>query len=61
MHAAAGQPPDQERVDRAEQDLAPAAAVTEAGNRLQQVDDLRGRKIRIEQQAGAAADFGPAA
>ena len=51
---AAGQPPDQERVDRAEQDLAARGARAQAVVRVEQVLDLRAGEIGIDDQAGLA-------
>ena len=56
MHATAREPPDQEGVDRAEQDLAGLAPRPQPRHRLQEVHDLGGGEIGIEEQASAAAD-----
>jgi hypothetical protein len=50
--AAAGEPPDQKRVDGAEENLAGEAPLAQARNRFQQVHDLGRGEIRIEDQAG---------
>ena len=61
VDAAAGEPPDEERVDRAEEHVARGAPRREPGDRLEEVHDLRGREIRIEEEPRALAHerFGP--
>ena len=58
MHAPAGQPPQQEAVDRAEGELAALRALPGAGYVIEQPGDLRPGEIGIEQQARAPADEG---
>ena len=55
-HLAAGQPPDQERVDGAEQHLAARGAIAQAVERIEQVLDLRAGEIRVDDQAGLLAE-----
>ena len=47
----AGQPPDEERIDGAEQHVAALGALAQAGHRVEQVLDLRAGEIRIERPA----------
>ena len=57
MHAAAGEPPDQKGVDRAEQHLSPHGPLADAGHRLEKVEDLRGREVGVEEQPRPPADL----
>jgi hypothetical protein len=52
MRATTRQSPHQEGVDRPKQDLAPGRARTQAVVRIQQVLDLRPRKIGIDHEPG---------
>ena len=54
VHLAAGEVPEQERVDRAERELAGFRRRARAAHVVEQPGDFRRREIRIEQQAGAA-------
>jgi hypothetical protein len=53
VQSAAGQAPQQKAVDRAEGDLACRRALAQPGNLVKQPADLRGREIRVDDQAGA--------
>ena len=53
---AAGQPPDQEAVHGAEQDLAAGGAGAQAIERVEQVLDLGAGEIRVDHQAGLLAE-----
>jgi hypothetical protein len=50
---AAGQPPDQERVDGAKQDVAALRSHLQAGHGIEQELELRPGEVRVEHQAGA--------
>ena len=52
MHLAAGEPPQQKRVDRAEGELARLRGRPRAGDMVEQPGDLAGGEIWIEQQPG---------
>ncbi len=52
MHLAAGQPPDQKRVDRAGQQLALLGPLAGAGHIVEQPGDFGAGEIGIEQQSG---------
>src|SRR5206468_561850 len=56
MDAAAGEAPDEECVDGAEEDLALGGASAQARLRIEQMFDLGAGEIGIEQQAGALAE-----
>ena len=51
---AAGQAPDQKRIDGAEQHLAALGAIAQTGHRVEQVFQLRAGEVRVEHQARAA-------
>ena len=53
---AAGQPPQQERIDRAEGEFAALGARPCAGDIVEQPGDLGRREIRVEQQSRARCD-----
>src|SRR6185295_6172878 len=53
---AAGQPPQEEAVDRAERELAARRALPRPGDMVEHPGDLGGREIGVEQQAGPVAD-----
>ena len=55
---AAGEPPDQERVDRAEGELAALGLVARALHPVEQPGDLGRGEIRVEEQAGPGRDLG---
>ena len=59
VHAAAGQPPDQQAVDGAEGELAALGASRAPGDVVEQPGDLGGGEIGIEQQPGAFARPAP--
>ena len=48
----AGQPPEQERVDRAEASSPRSARARSAGHGVEDVRDLRAREVRVERQPG---------
>ena len=56
VHAAAREPPDQKRVDGAEQNFSRHTSLPQAGHRLQEVHDLRRREIRVEHEPRAPAN-----
>ena len=56
VHLAAGQPPEQEAVDRAEGELAGLGRRARAVDVVEQPGDLGGGEIGIEQQAGLRRD-----
>ena len=56
VHLAAGQPPQQKAVDRAEQRARRARPRARAGDVVEHPGDLGGGEIRIEQQAGLGRD-----
>src|SRR5262249_59542427 len=51
-----GEPPDEKRIDRAEEDLALLGPAAEPRNRVEQVPDLGAREIGIDDEAGLRAD-----
>ncbi len=51
VDAAAGQSPEEPRIDRAEEHLAPFGAAAEAVVRVQQVRDLRAGEVGVDHQA----------
>ena len=57
MRLAAGQPPDQEAVDGAGQQLAALGALARAFHIVEQPGDLGAGKIRVEQQPGLLREF----
>ena len=57
VHLAAGQPPDQEAVDRAGEKLAALGALARAFHIVEQPGDLGAGKIGVEQQAGLFREF----
>jgi hypothetical protein len=58
VHLAAGQTPQQERIDGAEGQMAGGGERASAFDVVEQPGDLGGREIRIEQQAGLGRDGG---
>ena len=50
----AGQPPEQERVDRAERELAALGTGASAGHGVEDVRDLRAAEVRVQGQARSA-------
>ena len=54
--ASAGEPPDEERVDGAEGDLARLRPLAQAGDGVEQVLHLGAREVRVEHEAGAVAE-----
>ena len=58
VRLAAGQPPEQEAVDRAEGEPAGPRRLARARHMVEQPGDLGGREIGIEQQPGARCDHG---
>ncbi len=52
VRAAAGEPPDQERVDRAEEHIAPLGPGAQAGDRVEHVFELGAGEVWIEHQPG---------
>jgi hypothetical protein len=57
VHVAAGQPPQQKTVDRAEGKFAGMRRGTRAVDGVEQPGNLAGGKIRIEHQSGLGGDF----
>ena len=55
MDAAAGEPPDEEAVDRAEGEV---AALTRAGQGIEQPGELGRREVGVDEEAAALADEG---
>jgi hypothetical protein len=56
MQPAAGQPPQQERIDRAERDFPGAGALGEPGWRIEQPTDFRRGEVRVDDKAGTLGD-----
>jgi len=56
VYFAAGEPPQQERVDGAKGELARARSLARAFDMVEEPGDLRGREIGIEQQSRALRD-----
>jgi len=56
MTAPAGEFPNEERIDSAEQHFAPLAALAETVDRIEEMLDFRGGKIRIHDEAGFLAN-----
>ena len=58
VQLAAGEPPEQEAVDRPEREPTRDRCRTRAGDMIEKPGDLGGGKIRIEQEPGARRDHG---